>query len=153
MCWTSAKKPVLKTAKRNIMVKKVLDKYMQSPIYHFQWRTDKVYTNEGVTIRPFESAYQIIKYGRNWVIEDGLHSCRNIYILCWNDKEYLSSQPKFDARNFVLLNSGRFRFKFKVYDAVIPKGANYYVNEQGEYVSDRLMIKRLTQTPIETVKL
>ena len=42
---------------------------------------------------------------------------------------------------------------YAVFDAVIPKGANYYVNEHGEYVSDKLIVKDITKDPIKIIKL
>lgn len=42
--------------------------------------------------------------------------------------------------------------EYIAFDAVIPKGATYYVNEYDEYVSDMLIIKGTSQEPIETIK-
>lgn len=39
-----------------------------------------------------------------------------------------------------LLNAKPIDANYKIYEAIIPKGSKYYVNEHGEYVSDKLII-------------
>lgn len=147
MCWNTFKKPVLKTAKRNISVKKVLAFNMNSPLYFFHWEKDKVYCTDKPT-KP-------VKYGKRawqrkrWFIEEGFHSCKEVYKVYWNDFSYFSSQPRLEMFGFTISLLGTC---VHAYDAVIPKGANYYLNEYGEYVSDQLMIKGLSRTPLETIK-
>ena len=157
MCWSTLKKPVLKTAKRNISVKKVLTFNRNSPLYFFHWEKDKVYCTD-MPIKPLLSPpisslrskyWKWTKQRKRWLIEDGFHSCKEVYKVYRNGFSYFSSQPRLEKFGFTISLLGTY---VHVFDAVIPKGANYYLNESGEYVSDMLMIKGISQEPIETIK-
>ena len=131
MCWTTKEKPVLKIATEEIKVKKVLTINMNSPYYSKKWEANKVYKLEH-PIEPFE-----IRWGTEWAIEEGFHSCANIYEHFINGTEYLSSSRIFNWMTFTI---STFILPVCVFDAVIPKGSEYYENEYGEMVSNKLKI-------------
>ena len=159
------KTPVLKTAKSDIPVKKVLRKTMYSPFYNFYWEQGNVRTlDDDEQLLPKKSLYRwdvnpakkIMKVQTGWEINNGFHSCKDIYRLESWDEIYFSSQPSitfgFYLRQSTYNSTGRKMPElYAVFDAVIPKGGNYYVNERGEYVSDRLMIVGKVKT-VKTIK-
>lgn len=135
----------MKTAEKDIPVKKVLSTSMSSPYFPVLWEKNKA--------RELNFAISAYIGGKNalgeyvWVVEAGFHSCKKIFCVDDNNfAEYFTSQPEINRSNFRLMqtysgNSG----DFAVYDAIIPKGSNYYVNEYGEYVSNRLMINEMCE--------
>ena len=141
----------MKTAKRGIPVKKMLTAEMFSPFFAYKWGNNEVHKLNC-------KLYVQHHWGTGWDIEIGFHSCKNMYKVCHGKRIFLASQPVYHTFNIALnfsvsLDSPRAeRLNFRVYDAVIPKGANYYLNEYGDYVSDQLMIKGLSRTPLETIK-
>ena len=128
MCWSSSYIPQLKTAEEDIKVKKVLlkteDSLLHSPCEtDFKWELGKVYENEiGIILQLF-SYYHINK---------GFHSCQNIY----NGNTYWCSCINNEEHILFEIDKGE-----EIFDAIIPKGSEYYLNEYGEYVSNKLMIK------------
>lgn len=129
MCWTTKEKPVLKIATEDIKVKKVLTINMDSPYYPKKWEANKVYELK-YPIKPF-------RWGVEWGIERGFHSCVNIYEHFRNGSKYLSSRRTFNWMTFTI---STFILPVRVFNAVIPKGSEYYENEYGEMVSNQLKI-------------
>lgn len=125
-------KPVLETAEKDIPVKKVLDKYddgqLCSPYFvGFTWEIGKVYEVE--MDEPMES-------GSDYVIESGFHSAEEIEKIN-ADENGIGYYNVFLANNHTIVLSLE---ELDIYDAVIPAESNFYVNEYGEFVSDRLKI-------------
>ena len=135
MCWIAIKEEdrELHVATKDIKVKKVLevdhyDGYC-SPCYPMRWEKGRDYKTH------------FVKYG-NLCIDNGFHSCKEIHTIptqtvgknkrgYWVCTDYSKTRnyrkPMFHVReNHVLC------------DFVIPKGARYYLNHYGEYVSDRI---------------
>lgn len=132
MCWMTKYKPVLETAKKDIPVKKVLEKYgdgqLCSPYFvGFTWEIGKVY--EAEMDEPMES-------DGDYVIESGFHSAEEIEQI-EADENGIGYYNVFLANNHTIVLSLE---KLDIYDAVIPAESNFYVNEYGEFVSDRLKI-------------
>ena len=130
MCWKSKNKPILKVADKDIPVKKVLERSfgeLCSPYFvEFTWEIGKVYEVEMEVLMESDGDY---------VIESGFHSAEEI--------EKIEADDLDDYYNVYLANKHPIVMSFKkldIYDAVIPAESNYYVNEYGEYVSDRLKI-------------
>ena len=122
MCWVSAKKPVMLIADKDIPVKKILsvqDGKLCSPVQHAEWKLNVVY----------KTALQSIpEHINNWYLNYGFHSCSAIY-----------TDPVF-WRNALGVMIFKHEEYDSVYDAIIPKGSKYYVNESGDYISNQLMI-------------
>ena len=130
MCWISKIKPIIRVAESDIPVEKVLsgdDGFVHSPVYtgHF-WKLGAEYS---VTL----GAPHFSKYDFNSiVVESGFHSCALICHDRWFWKSVGSNGAAREMFNY--------RGDEHVYSAVIPSGSHYYVNDYGEYVSDRLKI-------------
>lgn len=130
MCWVSSYRPVLKVAEAEIPVKKVIriiDGEIVSPCYsNVKWIPKVIY----------EEAIGSIYYTpyKDYIINEGLHSCSDIEYRsgCFVNKTVKGSRILFSAFS-----------NMHIYDAIIPKGAKYYLNEHGEYVSNRLKIINL----------
>lgn len=126
MCWFSKKKPIKKVADTDIPVKKVLFTFndITSPLHNCKWVVGEV--NECEMEEPKINIYGLTGYH----IDKGFHSCENIVFdknaNIWRNGEY-------DA----LFLHG---FGEVVYDAIIPAGSEYYRNDRGDYVSNRLKI-------------
>lgn len=132
MCWRSSIKPIKIIADTDIPVKKVLDKYddgqLCSPYFvGFTWEIGKVYEVE--MDEPMES-------DGDYVIESGFHSAEEIEKID-ADENGIGYYNVFLANNHTIVLSLE---KLDIYDAVIPAESNFYVNEYGEFVSDRLKI-------------
>lgn len=123
MCWVENSKtvPKLLIADRDIPVKKLLTTKLCSPIYGTKWEFGKVQISKigDPDIR-----------GSLWHIEKGLHSSKGIY------KNYFG----WCCSNNII-NTDE---ECKIFDAIIPKGAQYYKNKEGGYVSDKLIISTPT---------
>lgn len=127
MCWVSRKLPVSRIATDDIKVIKVLrvsnDGRLFSPCF------DKTVWEFGKAMHSDLESARYSCFYCGYIIDVGLHSCNEIYLFgrYWANKcgdnlfEYYDGERKFNA--------------------VIPKGAEYYVNDAGEYVSDTLIIK------------
>lgn len=123
MCWISHCKPVLKVAEEDIKVHKILKKdedgYV-SPIFQFcKWTPGIVYETT--------LGHGHIGAIGNFEICKGFHSCTEIHeeggVWC------------IKAKDLFAIDSGE-----EIVDAVIPKGSQYYLNEYGEYVSNKLKL-------------
>ena len=124
MCWVSKIKPIKQYAYNDIIVYKVLiedEGILQSPYFQsFVWELNTIYESDlnypELCITPFRFNYKI---------HEGFHSCDQGYTL---SKYYL-----------VIMNTNP---SAEIYECIIPKGSCYYKNSRGEYVSDKLIIKK-----------
>ena len=122
MCWSSKTKPVLQIAEEDIKVQKVLKKdedgYV-SPIFSFyDW-------TPGIVV---ETELGHIHVGaRSFAIRKGFHSCDEIH----NEDGVWCTK----TLNLFIEDLGE-----EVVNAIIPKGSQYYLNEYGEYVSNKLKL-------------
>lgn len=126
MCWISynEKFQVMKIAKTDIQVYKILKKYQSwifkrtqyVSLYHrFKYKLDKVYKSKlGVKFLEEYNGLQI---------EEGLYSFIN-----------------FEEAYFYRANVSSGSLPWIICKAVIPKGSVYYINEDGEVVSDKLKV-------------
>ena len=138
MCWITnkTKHTVPHFAKKNIMVKKVLtlnkfSKFLTSPVYStFNWYVGEVRTEN---IRYVDRSD--IKLG----IDGGFHSAarieRKVCKTYGIDTKFVSS-TKNGGHEVMMFSCDNNDF---ICDFVIPKGSTYYMNEYGEYVSDRIV--------------
>ena len=127
MCWKSNCRPVLRTAEKPIITKKLVrvdGNYMYSPLFMFPWTTNRVASSSIGKI--------YMNSNENYSIEEGLHSASHIEIL-----HYEHSSAAIFGGGMLLLSPV---YHYKIVEAIIPKGARYYVNIHGEYVSNKLII-------------
>lgn len=134
MCWTTNKLPKRQIADEDINVKKILfllymDDYkvkydVISPCYGMQkWHSGRCVRSELENPKESMDGCHIINIG--------LHSCKEVVVR--KDAFFATNEGKTWSRLWKVTES-----QF-VCDAIIPKGSYYYVNEYGEYVSDRLI--------------
>ena len=134
MCWTTNKLPKRQIADEDINVKKILfllymdDDKMEydviSPYYGMQkWHSGRCVESELENPKQSMGCYHLINIG--------LHSCKEVVVM--KGAFFATNEGKTWNRLWPVIES-----QF-VCDAIIPKGSCYYVNEYGEYVSDRLI--------------
>ena len=140
MCWISKIRPIIRVADSGILVEKVLrldDGVLCSPVYsESRWEIGKEYTCEmGDYYNRNMSLGSIFGYADmsldDFEVREGFHSCREI------------SQDSYSWLSVSALGNYEMfyhHFNEYIYSAVIPSGSKYYLNEYGEYVSDRLRI-------------
>lgn len=123
MCWVTNKFPIRLIAESDIPVKKLLyriNESLYSPCYRTEWNVGE--TKDCTLDKPIISLYNDL----TWEIYEGFHSCKELHKhhegWCCGDTLILGSSP-FDI----------------ICDCVIPVGAEYYINENGLYVSNRLI--------------
>ena len=129
MCWTTDVIPKLEVAKEDIPVKKVLLNYygsLYSPVLlFFKWEFNVIkVTKLG------ESDYHFLS--KTFSIGYGFHSCEDIH----RNNGYFANNWTNKCFNTLFVADSRE----EVFNAIIPKGSKYYKNEEGDYVSDKLMI-------------
>ena len=131
MCWYSYTRPKMKLATEDIPVEKVLKVSglkICSPLFKVtEWKLNEKKTTKLDDPFPLNSNYK-------YYVNQGFHSCREINWIhvfstsgCWrNGKKLLFTS-----------DNGEY-----VFEAIIPHGSLYYVNDEGDYVSDQLVILR-----------
>lgn len=128
MCFKSTKFPKLRIAKRNIPCYKVLSKDLSSPFMLEEYVVNEI---KETSLGRIERDYLNDTYD----IEEGLHSytsnCKFVELDCGY---FFQVKTKFDKEIMIY---GDF---YKVFKSIIPKGARYYCNNAGEYVSDKLIV-------------
>lgn len=124
MCWVTDKIPIKLIAESDIPVKKILHRkrygLLHSPYYRCIWSVGE--TKVSTLDRPVPCISDI-----NYEIGEGLHSCKELH-------KYGEGWYCGDAH---VLGSSCFDV---ICDCVIPAGAEYYINEIGLYVSNRLRL-------------
>ena len=136
MCWIgeTVEEKTMKVASSDIRVRKVLNKdgdnVYSSPI-------SKFYTNKVFTWKMgCEYKTQLSRTERSYgyfLINNGFHSCQKIGMYKSKSK-YIKYYWGINSKSLIMRkNDGHV-----LCDFVIPKGAQYYVNADGEYVSDRI---------------
>lgn len=112
-------------ALKDIVVYKVLDKRLRSPVmYWYKYILNIVH----VSNMYHKLAFNTYDKGPLFSVGEGLHSFINksaAHIRCKQENEY----------------NGKSR-KFYIYKAIIPVGSYYYIGDDNDIVSDRLIIKR-----------
>jgi hypothetical protein len=129
MCWITNTIPKLEVAKEDIPVKKILLNYngsLYSPVFgDGKWKLNVVRATElgEVNYHKLDECFSI---------RHGFHSCENIHKYD-NDFSHVWTNKYFN--HLFAIDDGE-----DVFNAIIPKGSRYYKNEEGDYVSDKLMI-------------
>jgi hypothetical protein len=132
MCWYTKSKTIrVKVAEEDILVVKGLnrknDEEFYSPIFRFYWK-------KGVVYHSILSGPKADISKETFSISEGFHSCTKLIYV----DDYMDGIPFTKMIN----EFGRTVLcrKYDIVNAVIPKGALYYVNEEGDYVSNQLKI-------------
>lgn len=135
MCWATNKKAVCEIAKEDIRIFKVCSpsainpEVLISSYWGFTYELNKVYSAK----KELEvlSCLNDICYSE---VHEGFHSyasdctiLKNGIISIWNSNKFLDSYNSDDV----------------IVYGYIPKGANYYLNERGEYVSDKICLTEI----------
>ena len=139
MCWKTRKTPVLKIAEENIHVKKILQKeregsglsyVFRSPCYLEQtWESGICYESPlGSPTAVYPSSSSLYP---DYNIYAGFHSCRKLKV---KYGMFITIEDNFEEKALWVRH-----YNESIFNAVIPKGAKYYLNESGEYVSDKLI--------------
>lgn len=133
MCWRS-NNPVKKIAEENIHVFKIMknkENELRSIYAQFLYEINKLYSsNIENPIKHHYKYYDINKGFHSYSIQCKLHITRDkaIYIISiYND--VLDVFPsKINGWNIVKIN------------CIIPEGSEYYLNERGEFVSNKIKV-------------
>ena len=139
MCWVTKNKKFIKKriAKEDIFVKKLMSKsmdtkFVESPCFNMVWefgRCEK-YREKIAILKALDLDKKLA-----YVIQPGFHSLSptcNVKKINQNAVAFYESKKVF---SFFDYNNS-----FILVDAKIPKGSIYYENEQGEIVSNKLII-------------
>ena len=137
MCWSTKKPAVLKMAEKDIAVFKVVeqvDEKLLSYCKGFPYEIGKLYETR--------IGDRKVKCGR-LCIEEGFHSYSN---KCkWKPLDQITDTiHKVTFGNCVLAIDISILYEHVKVNCIIPKGALYYENEHGEIVSDKIIIKEIT---------
>ena len=139
MCWCSytEEKPHYKIAKEDIPVYKVVRKEED---YYRPW-----YIANGTRYQPGEEYMVVMEapypdpmdFKKSYIMKYGFHSydCTKTRLESKDISYYI-----FTRWDCLIDSYHKFGGKTVVIDCVIPKGARYYVNTRGEYVSNRIKI-------------
>ena len=144
MCWVTKNKKFIKKriAKEDIFVKKLMSKsmdtkFVESPCFNMVWefgRCEK-YREKIAILKAWDLEALDLDKKLAYVIQPGFHSLSptcNVEKINQNAVAFYESKKVFSY--FDYNNS------FILVDAKIPKGSIYYENEQGEIVSNKLII-------------
>lgn len=151
MCWRTSygMLSVPRTATKDIHVKKAFMKdshHTLRSLFHrtFTWSLGRKYVSYF-----FDEPKRLIdkRYSRPryyvWEVCYGFHSAKEIEAH-WNQDEmvgYLFAGKSMDFEtSYPIYNRLFLEHCVVIHDCIIPKGSKYYVNEHGEYVSDRLIV-------------
>lgn len=137
MCWLSKEFVRPQVAEGDIKVIKLLGKSesgtFHAPIYPFTYEFGKVYTEPA-----FEGP--VLAEGKMWYngmykIEDAFHTfspdCRMCDEDIWMNSMHLDTDDRCELCDMCICL------------AVIPKGATYCLNDNGEYASDKIRIDKV----------
>lgn len=130
MCWKSNYTPVKTIAENDIQTQKLMlrkkDGTIISPFFDMTWEPGVVYDTEITLIRGLNSG----------TVTNAFHSCLQI-LRCqgFNDIVYYHSATSRMMKELCIADRPYITFH-----SIIPKGAEYYYNEYGEYASNKLVI-------------
>lgn len=142
MCWTSYKTPVSQIADSDINIFKIVRKThiaerSKSLFYNFEYNLKEPYSlSEKLEV----DARLHFNNSREFIINEGFHS--------YHPKVYLRISPYIVE---VLVSRYEFHIGWIPYSndlviahGIIPKGSQYFLNSNGEYVSNRIILTEYT---------
>jgi len=139
MCWYSYKEPIKKVAENDVPCFKVVqlndDGSLVSVYFEKVYKPKRTYKHKN--IMPKKVNYTSKRYFS--LIREGLHSyATDVEITIDNECSMIMVKEFVKVSKIPLWFSNNF--KFAKVNCIIPKGAEYYENEQGEYVSTKLKV-------------
>ena len=129
MCWSNHLIPDLQIAKEDIPIFKVLNDDFSAYYLDFTYNLNEEYKtvlDDPTFIRRYSS----------WIVNSGFHSYSTSCVII---KQSINSICIHSPRSVV----NDYYHNFLVVDGIIPKGAQYYLNDDGEYVSDKIMLTNI----------
>ena len=152
MCWTTLNKPNRLKAKEDITVYKVvkvIDGNITSYYQSFEYKINNLYQTSSIEPLWEYSTPAAEKFGiKDWYICSGFHSYINNIEIANLGGEKIAYVEKH-------ANEPYCRFPEQIYGikCIIPKGAEYYVNEKDEVVSDKLIPIALSTKCLQDVEI
>ena len=136
MCWISKTPAILKIASEDIKVFKIIEKFENNIIsaYRgFEYKIGQLYETEIGLTETFSTSS----------IRQGFHSYSNECRL-EQGCTYLK-QPAFRImfKGTCLDSFGCYKVSYCKVNCIIPKGSQYYENDMGEIVSDKIILKEI----------
>lgn len=139
MCWTTSIRPQIKIATENIPVYKIVDKKggfwfwstFSSYYYGFIYKLHKRYSEKIGGIRDLRTGV--------YAIDKGIHSYHNTLTSISTSKYGDRWIRSFNGE--ILDNYCRFGNVVRV-QGYIPKGSKYYLNENGECISEQIVLTK-----------
>lgn len=134
MCWISNQLPIKNVALEDIPVFKVMillgNSRLISKYYSFEYRIGETYS-----MNNDEIILHRLKYG--YIIEEGFHS--------YSSDSKIEVHPDMmeilNARDMCVDRMSIYsECTYVKVECIIPKGSEYYVNKDGEYVSNNIKI-------------
>ena len=149
MCWRTYKIAEKKTAKEDIPVFKIMYPSCKSIYYLKGYELDVLYTSE------LDSPIQTYDYyGRgNFIVNRGFHSYLKESVKTLRNEpqdlngtftslnHYFHTLVIVSEKNHMLDNLSLLNNSYIKVSGIIPKGSKYYLNEDGEIVSDQIILK------------
>lgn len=123
MCWSNHFIPDLQIAKENIPIFKVLNDDFTAYYY-----VDFIY-NLNEEYKTVLGDPTFIRRYSSWIVNNGFHSYSKSCVI---NIESINSICIYSPRKVV----NDYYHNFLVVDGIIPKGSKYYINIDGEYVSN-----------------
>lgn len=148
MCWKTRTKPVKRVAKKDIKVNKVLiynyyTNNFHSPYYDFIWVRGVLYEQK-LNVNVMTNGEDKVLY---YYIKEGFHSGKNMRRKV---EEYRGMHYIIYANNNLLFH--HVTNKYIICDFIIPKGAEYYMNSNGDYVSDKIVFDGISKREQEILQ-
>ena len=148
MCWYSKKEPIKKVAENDVPCFKVVqlndDGSLVSVYFGKVYKPRRIYKHKNIIPKKI-----VYKSFNEYRIREGLHSYAT-------DVEIITGMQSF-VMEYGLVKVGRIplwfsnNYKFAKVNCIIPMGAEYYENEQGEYVSTKLKVIGYEELDIENI--
>jgi hypothetical protein len=136
MCWISEKPAILKIASEDIKVFKIVEKFENNiiSVYRgYEYKIGKLYETEiGLTET---SSITFIHYG--------FHSYSDKCKLDPNGTYFKQPAFRIMFKDICLDEFSCRGLSYYKVDCIIPKGSQYYENDRGEIVSDKIILKEI----------
>ena len=151
MCWTTLNEPNRLKAKEDIIVYKlvrVIDGNITSYYQSFEYKINNLYQISSIEPLWEYSTPAAEKFGiKDWYICSGFHSYINNIEIADLDGEMIAYVENHADELY-------WEFPEQIYGmkCIIPKGAEYYVNEKDDVVSDKLIPIALSTKCLQDAK-